>query len=48
MLSPNTENTLGYWRILKEENLDLDKIKFRELELEYLEREREIKRSEMK
>ena len=49
MLSPNTENTLGYWRILEEEeNLDLDKIKFRELELEYLEREREIKRSEMK
>ena len=49
MLSPNTENTVGYWRILEEEeNLDLDKIKFRELELKYLEREREIKRSEMK
>ena len=49
MLSPNTENTLGYWRILEEEeNLDLHKIKFRELQLEYLEREREIKRSEMK
>ena len=32
MLSPNTENTVGYWRILEEEeNLDLDKIKFREL-----------------
>ena len=33
MLSPNTENTLGYWWILEEEgNLYLHKIKFRELE----------------
>ena len=47
MLSPNTENTVGYWRLLEEEE-NLDKIKFRELELKYLEREREIKRSEMK
>ena len=46
MLSPNTENRAGYWRILEEEeNLDLDEIKFRELELKYLERERKIKRS---
>ena len=46
MLSPNAENTVGYWRILEEEeNLDLDKIKFQELELKYLEREREIKRA---
>ena len=49
MLSPNTENTVGYWRILEEEeNLDLDKIKCRELELEYWERERGIRRSETK
>ena len=47
MLSPNTENTVGYWRILEEEeNLDLDRIKGRELELEYWEREREIRRNE--
>ena len=49
MLSPNAENTVGYWRILEEEeNLDLDKIKCRELELQYWEREREIRRSATK
>ena len=48
MLFPNTENTVGYWRILEEEeNLDLDRIEFQELELNYLKREREVKRSEM-
>ena len=26
MLSANTENTLGYWRILEEESADLDRI----------------------
>ena len=36
MLSPNMKNTLGYWRILEEEegSLNLDRIDLRETELE--------------
>ena len=42
MLSPNTENTIGYWRILEEESVDLDRITLRETELNYLKRERKV------
>ena len=38
MLSPNTENTVGYWRILEEESVDLDRIKLREKEKLQIER----------
>ena len=47
MLSPNTENAVGYWRILEEENVDLDRIKLRETELNYLRRERKLREMEM-
>ena len=47
MLSPNTENTVGYWRILEEESVDLDRIKLRETELNYLRRERKVREREM-
>ena len=46
MLSPNTENTVGYWRILEEESVDLDRIKLRETELNYLRRERKVRERE--
>ena len=47
MLSPNTENTVGFWRILEEESIDLDRIKLRETELNYLRRERKAREREM-
>ena len=47
MLSPNMENTVGYWRILYEENVDLDRIKLRKTELNYLMRERKVREMEM-
>ena len=47
MLSPNTENTVCYWRILEEESVDLDRIKLQETELNYLRRERKVREREM-
>ena len=47
MLSPNTENTVSYWQILEEESVDLDRIKLRETELNYLKRERKVREMEM-
>ena len=47
MLSPNTENTVGYQRILEEESVDLDRIKLRETELNYLKRERKVREMEI-
>ena len=48
MLSPDTENTLGYWRVLYEKkNINLNRTGFREIDLNYLKRKRELRKIEM-